>query len=126
MPRFEVQRSDELRDAPGSGPGVERKVAFREDGLLVVRAKGAPGVRSSWHNHGKHDVYGCLVAGSARLEGGPGGRDAIEIRQGDFFCVPAGTVHRDVNPSATEGQEFILFLRGDGPLVVNVDGPDPE
>jgi hypothetical protein len=33
-------------------------------------------------------------------------------------------VHRDVNPSDTEGQEAILFLRGSGPMVVNVEGPD--
>jgi hypothetical protein len=42
-----------------------------------------------------------------------------------FFRVPARTVHRDVNPSSKEGQEIILFLRGSGPMVVNVEGPDP-
>jgi len=35
-------------------------------------------------------------------------------------------VHRDVNPSETEGQEFILFLHGDDPLVVSMDGPAPD
>lgn len=125
MARFEALRDDELRSAPGSGPGVERTLAFRDEGLLVIRARGAPGVTSSWHTHGGHDVFGFLVSGSARFEGGPGGRDVIEVEAGGFFCVPAGMVHRDVNPSATVGQEFVLFLRGDGPLVVNLDGPAP-
>lgn len=38
--------------------------------------------------------------------------------------MPAGLVHRDVNP-ADEPQEIVLTIVGDGPLVVNVDGPDP-
>jgi uncharacterized RmlC-like cupin family protein len=44
---------------------------------------------------------------------------------GEFFYVPARTVHRDVNPSGTEGQEVFLFLQGSGPMVLNVEGPDP-
>jgi hypothetical protein len=29
-----------------------------------------------------------------------------------------------VNPSQSEGQEVVLFLKGAGPMVVNVEGPD--
>jgi mannose-6-phosphate isomerase-like protein (cupin superfamily) len=88
-------------------------------------ARADPGVVSGWHHHRDYDVYGYIVRGSARFENGPGGRDAISVGPGDFFHVPARTVHRDVNPSGTEGQEVILFLRGSGPMVINVEGPDP-
>ena len=123
MARFEVKHRDALDEGPGSGSGVQRQVAFAADGVRVLRSLGAPGATSSWHTHGEHDVYGYLVRGSARFEGGAGGREIIEVAAGDFFCVPARWVHRDVNPSATEGQEFVLFLHGSGPMVVNVDGP---
>ena len=90
----------------------------------MVRSRVDPGVVSSWHHHGDYEIYGHVVTGSARFENGPGGRDATSVAPGDFFHVPARTVHRDVNPSETEGQEVILFLRGSGPMVVNVDGPE--
>jgi uncharacterized RmlC-like cupin family protein len=99
-------------------------MAFQGEGFLVVRSRVDPGVLSGWHHHGDYDVYGYVVAGVARFEGGPGGRDAVSVGPGDFFHVPARTVHRDVNPSQREGQEVILFLKGAGPMVVNVDGPD--
>jgi uncharacterized RmlC-like cupin family protein len=92
---------------------------------LIVRACTEPGVRSGWHHHGDYDVYGYLVSGVVRFEEGPGEADAVSVGPGDFFHVPARTVHRDVNPSASDGQEAILFLRGTGPMVVNVDGPMP-
>jgi len=116
--------NDNLSEAPGS-PGIARHLAFKGDNFLVVRSHADPGVVSGWHHHGEYDVYGYIVRGSASFESGPGGRDAICVGPGDFFCVPARTVHRDVNPSGTEGQEVILFLRGSGPMVINVEGPDP-
>lgn len=115
---------DALSEAPGS-PGITRHLAFRGDDFLVVRSRVEPGVVSGWHHHGEHDVYGYLISGSIRFEDGPRGRDATSVSPGGFFHVPARTVHRDINPSATEGQEAILFLRGSGPMVVNVEGPDP-
>jgi quercetin dioxygenase-like cupin family protein len=116
--------NDSLSEAPGS-PGIARHLAFKGDDFLVVRSRADPGVVSGWHHHGDYDVYGYIVRGSARFENGPGGRDAITVGPGDFFHVPARTVHRDVNPSGREGQEVILFLRGSGPMVINVEGPDP-
>lgn len=117
-------RKDGLEEAPGS-PGIVREMAFRADGCAVIRSRVEPGVRSGWHHHGDHDIFGFMVSGTARFENGPGGRDAVTVSPGEFFHVPARTVHRDVNPSPHEPQEVILFLRGTGPMVVNVDGPDP-
>jgi uncharacterized RmlC-like cupin family protein len=60
---------------------------------------------------------------SDRFEYGPMGKDGILVGPGDFFHIPPHTVHRDVNPSPDEGQEAVLFFRGTGPVVVNVEGP---
>ncbi len=123
MTNIRALQKDTLPEAPGS-PGITRHLAFREEDFLVVRSRVEPGVVSGWHHHGDYDVYGHLISGSIRFEHGPGGGDATTVGPGDFFHVPARTVHRDVNPSDTEGQEAILFLRGSGPMVVNVEGPD--
>jgi quercetin dioxygenase-like cupin family protein len=104
-----------------SSPGITRHLAFKGDGFQVVRATTVPGTVSGWHHHGDYDVYGYVVSGSIRLENG---KDAVVIGPGDFFHVPAHSVHREINPSSSEGQEVILFLQGSGPMAFNVDGPD--
>lgn len=124
MSKIQALKADALSEAPSS-PGITRHLAFKGEGNLVLRGRTTPGTISGWHHHGDHDVYGYLVSGTARFESGPGGKDAVSVGRGDFFHVPPHTVHREVNPSAEEGQEVILFLSGTGPLVVNVDGPDP-
>jgi quercetin dioxygenase-like cupin family protein len=124
MAKIRALRKNALSEAPPS-PGISRHLAFRGEGFMVVRSRVDPGVVSGWHHHGDYDIYGYLVRGTARFEDGPGGRDATSVEPGDFFRVPARRVHRDVNPSETEAQEVILFLRGSGPMVVNVDGPEP-
>lgn len=122
MSSIEVVQGDELEPADAT-PGITRERAIDGDGVTVVRAHGDPGIVSGWHHHGDHDVYGYQLSGRVRFEFGPSGRDAIEAGPGDFFHVPAGTIHRDVNPDDEAGQEVLLTLVGDGPLVVNVDGP---
>ncbi len=123
MPKIRGLQKGALSEAPGS-TGITRHLAFRGEGFLVVRSRVNPGVVSGWHHHGDYDVYGYVASGSARFENGPGGKDAIALGPGDFFHVPAHTVHRDVNPSHTEDLELILLLRGSGPTVVNIEGPD--
>lgn len=123
MSKIQSVRADALSES-SSTEGISRNLAFKDKDKLVVRARGVPGATSGWHHHGDHDVYGYLASGSARLESGPGGRETIAIGPGDFFHVPPRTIHREINPSAEEGQEFVLFLSGAGPLVVNVDGPE--
>ena len=124
MARIQALGKDVLADAAGS-LGITRHMAFAGEGFQIVRSRVDAGVVSGWHHHGDYDLYGYMVSGIARFEDGPGGRDVTSVGPGDFFHLPARTVHRDVNPSTTEGQEIIVFLRGAGPIVVNVDGPDP-
>ena len=101
-----------------------REVAYSTDRAILIRARAEGGTASGWHHHGDRDVLGHLLRGRARFEFGPGGRESTEVEEGGFFRVPAGLVHRDVNPG-DEAHHMILSFVGSGPLVVNVDGPDP-
>ena len=92
---------------------------------MLVRARADGGVASGWHHHGDRDVLGHVLRGHARFEFGPGGRERTDVETGGFFHVPSGLIHRDVNPS-DEPQEIVLSFVGTGPLVVNVEGPDPD
>jgi uncharacterized RmlC-like cupin family protein len=108
--------------AGAATPGVVRETAFDTDGATLMRARAEPRAASGWHHHGNRDVLGYVARGSARFEFGAGGRGSVEIGEGGFFHVPAGLVHRDINP-LDEPQEIVLAVVGDGPLVVNLDGP---
>ncbi|HET6347769.1 MAG TPA: cupin domain-containing protein [Candidatus Krumholzibacteria bacterium] len=105
-------------------PGILREKAFATDRAIFTRVRVEPNVSSGWHYHGSREVLGYLVRGRARLDFGPGGKRSTEIQEGGFFHVPVGVVHRDVNPT-DEPQEFVIAFVGTGPLVVNVEGPDP-
>jgi uncharacterized RmlC-like cupin family protein len=110
---------------PGaSTPGVVREVACEAGGATLMRARAEAGAASGWHHHGSRDVLGHVVRGRARFEFGAGGAESTDVEEGGFFHVPAGLIHRDVNP-LDEPQEIVLTIVGDGPLVVNVDGPAP-
>ena len=87
-----------------------------------MRARAEPRAATGWHHHGERDVLGYVVRGAARFEFGPEGTDSVDVGQGGFFHVPAGLVHRDVNP-LDDLQGIVLCVVGSGPLVVNVDGP---
>jgi quercetin dioxygenase-like cupin family protein len=106
-----------------ASPGITRHLAFKGAGFQVLRASSDPGVISGWHHHVDNDVYGFCISGSARIESETGEQDAITVGPGDFFHVPAHTVHREINPSQEEGNELVLFLYGSGPTVFNIDEP---
>jgi uncharacterized RmlC-like cupin family protein len=105
-----------------STPDVLREVAFESAQATLMQARAEAGAASGWHHHGDRDVLGYVVRGAARFEFGHGGTDSTEVEEGGFFHVPARLVHRDVNP-LDEPQEIVLTIVGEGPLVVNVDGP---
>jgi uncharacterized RmlC-like cupin family protein len=121
--RISAVTPDGLTEAPGY-PGFVRELAHATERALQVRACAEGGVATGWHHHGDREVLGYLVRGRARFEFGPGGRESVDVEEGGFFHVPAGLVHRDVNPT-DEPQELVLVFAGTGPLVVDVDGPEP-
>lgn len=59
-----------------------------------------------------------------RFEFGKGGKESASLKAGGYFHVPAGTIHRDLNPNKDEKQEAIVNHVGPGPMVFNMDGPE--
>ncbi len=89
--------------------------------LIRVRCEG--NTASGWHHHGDREVFGHVLQGRVRFEFGVGGSETTDVEEGGYFHVPAGLVHRDVNPES-EAQDIVISFVGSGPLVVNIDGPD--
>src|SRR5712664_1300388 len=107
MKEVEVVRSSELK-AGYLTRGIVREKAFESVHryIIVSRTRVASGAMSDWHHHGTRHLYGFLEARRMRLEYGLKGASAVEVGKGDFFHVPPGLVHRDVNPSRE--QELVV------------------
>ena len=116
-------RSDDLALADPT-PGMTRRRAFEAPGLWAGVVDTEPGVASGWHHHGEHESSIYLVEGTMRLEFGPGGRSVVDAEPGDFVHVPAGVVHRELNPGDVVCQVVIARAGSGGVPTVNVDGPD--
>lgn len=116
---------DDLDAGTAQTPGIARLQAFGTESTWFGEARTEPGVTSGWHHHAEHRTYAYVVRGRFRLESGPGGRDVIDAGPGDYVEIPPHVVHRESNP-ADEESLLILVRQGSGPVVVNVDRPDPE
>jgi len=123
MSKIEALKADALSNTPAS-PGISRHLAFKDEGSKVLRSQTKPGTISGWHHHGDQEVYGYVVSGTVRLENGSEKENVILIGPGDFLHVPSHTIHREINPSSSEENDVILFLRGNGEVVFNVDNLD--
>lgn len=108
-----------------STQGIVRDTAFEKEDIVIGRSRVAGGVKSAWHHHGMREVYGFMVSGMLRFEYGKGGKESILASEGDFFHIPVGLIHRDVNPNKRRGAVVVNVMSGEGPPVVNVEGP-PE
>ena len=124
MEEIEVVRSSELK-AGYSTPGIVREKAFESARryVIVSRTRVAGGAMSDWHHHGTRHLYAFLEAGRMRLEYGPRGKSAVEVRQGDFLHIRPYLVHRDVNPDRKQELAVVNVLVGKGKPVINVKGP---
>jgi uncharacterized RmlC-like cupin family protein len=122
--RVQKVRDEQLRDAQGT-PGLKRRVAFEGDGHWFGHAEAAPETMSGWHHHGDNVTIGYVVRGHVTLEFGPGGRDRVEVGQGEYFQVPKQAVHREGNTSS-EAAEVVVVRIGTEPVVFPADGPDPD
>ena len=98
MGDIDVRAADEVESIETS-PGVSRQLVFETEDTTVVRSLVAGGVTTGWHHNGDRHVYGYVVEGSAVLEYGPNGRDAVELDAGSFVHVPPRTIRRVVNPT---------------------------
>ncbi len=123
--RIEVVRERELK-AGYVTEGIAREKAFESENFVVSRTRVAGGGVSGWHHHGARHLYAFVVSGRLRLEYGPEGREAVELKSGDFFHVPPRLVHRDLNPDEKQELVVVNILVGKGEPVVNLQGPQGE
>ena len=105
-----------------STQGISRDKAFEQGDIVIGRSRVAGGVESAWHHHGERDVYGYIVSGTLRFDFGRGGKSSVVATAGDFFHIPVGLVHRDVNPNERKEAVVVNIMFGKGPKVVNVKG----
>jgi uncharacterized RmlC-like cupin family protein len=121
LPLITVVASDDLAENVPT-PGMERREAVSGT-TRIIAVRTQPGPVSGWHHHGAYTTNGYVIGGRLRLESGPDGATVVEAGPGDFFIVPPDTIHRESNPSAEE-QVIAGFRVGDGPTVIDFDGPE--
>ena len=121
MTGIEVARRTKLQKGY-STKGIVRDKAFETEDVLFSRSTIAPGSISDWHHHGTRHLYGFVVSGRLRFDYSESKIGSIAVNPGDFFHIPVGLVHRDVNPDKTD-TIVVNILLGDGPPVVNVSEP---
>ena len=114
--------SPEERQEGDLTPGMTREQATSVEGLWAGLVRTDPQMVSGWHHHGDYETSIFVIAGTLRMESGPGGRAIVEAGPGDFLHVPKGAIHRESNPGDTESQ-IVVVRAGHGPAVVNVDAP---
>jgi quercetin dioxygenase-like cupin family protein len=79
---------------------------------------------SGWHHHAANQTYVYVIRGSVTVEFGPGGTERVEARAGDFFVVPAQTIHREKTSPDADLEAFLVRVGGE-PERVDVDEPEP-
>lgn len=121
----EAKGDDQLEEAVGT-PGISRRVAFEEDDeYWFGHVETEAGMASGWHHHGEMTTFGHVLGGELWVEFGPGGKQRIDIKPGEYFRIPAGVVHRE-GTSADGPGSAVLGRVGGGQPVFPVEGPDPE
>lgn len=123
MGSVQVVRGDEIPVGPVT-QGMTRKVAEAGENVTLAEVRSAAQAASGWHHHGEHTTCVYVVRGQLRLEWGSGGRESADLAGGDFYVMPPETIHREANPGS-EDHVLAGFYVGSGPVVVNVDGPEP-
>ena len=103
--------------------GVRRQKAFDTGPVVFSKSIIEAGTISGWHHHGARQLYGYLVSGRLKLEYGPSGEVEVDLHPGDFFHVPPGLIHRDLNPDESTAAVVVNILLGDGDHVINVTSP---
>jgi uncharacterized RmlC-like cupin family protein len=121
MARIEVvAREPERTPTPG---GFGRWAVFETESVRVGETRISPGAHSAWHHHGQRTLYGFVVSGRLTLEFGSRGRESVRPSAGEFFRIPPGLVHRDVNPTGVEAVILNVTV-GEGPATIDVPGPE--
>lgn len=102
---------------------MDRRLLLDDGDRWIGWLRTDAGLAGGWHHHGDRDSYIYLLRGTMTIEYGPGGRDQVVARAGDFVFNPREVVHREVTGPDEVAEAFVVRV-GTGPQVVNVDGPD--
>ena len=97
-------------------PGSERRHFRDRDGRWVGWAgwiRNEAGDVSGWHHHATNDTHVFVIRGSVTVEFGPSGDERIVAGAGDFFIVPADTVHRELTGEDGDLEAFIVRIGGE-------------
>ena len=108
---------------PPSMSGTERRERFEREGRWADWIRNDAGDVSGWHHHAANDTYVYVSRGSVTIEFGPGGAESVVAGAGDFFIVPAHTIHRELTGHDADLEAFLVRVGGE-PEHVGVDGPE--
>jgi len=97
---------------------LTRRMPFPDAAVQQVVGHADSRITSEWHHHGDNDVFGYVIEGEGYVD--DGSNEPLLATAGSWFHVPAGVVHRDVNPVDAE-QDYVLWLTGSEPRIVYVD-----
>lgn len=124
MSKVQVIKADnrQISEADATS-GMVREQAVADDGIWAGVVRTTAQRPSGWHHHGDYDTYIYVLSGEISFDFGPRGTESVQAGPGDFVHVPKGLIHREVNPAPEEGS-VVLFRKGSGAPVINVDGPE--
>jgi uncharacterized RmlC-like cupin family protein len=107
-------------------PRLEPRLFFDRDGRWAGwagRIQNEAGNVSSWHLHPASDTFVCIIRGSIRIDFGVNGAESLEATAGDFFFIPARTIHRE-STARDSDLDALVFRLGQEPEQVDVEGPE--
>lgn len=109
-------------------PCTERRHLFDRDGRWLGWAgwiQNKAGHTSGWHHHALNETHVYVIRGSVTVQFGPGGGESIVARAGDFFIIPAQTIHREITGEDGDLDAFVVRVGGE-PEQIDAAGPEPE
>ena len=99
-----------------------RRQPFPDVAVQQVHGYTGGAMTSEWHHHGENEVFGYVIRGQGYVDLLEGDPEETLATAGEFFHIPPGITHRDVNP-VDEEQEYLLWIVGSGQRVIRVDPP---
>jgi uncharacterized RmlC-like cupin family protein len=96
---------------------------LKSESTIISQSRVAPGVVSEWHHHRTLHLYGFVISGLLQLEYFQKGKEIADVNLGDFFHIPPGLVHRDLNPNKEREVVVVNILVGSGLAVINLESP---
>ncbi len=103
---------------------LTRLTPFPDADVQQVYGHSSGRMASEWHHHGDNDVLGYVLQGKGYVDLLGGEDERVLAEAGEFFHIPAGIIHRHVNP-VDEEQAYLLWLTGSEPRTVRVDPDEP-